>query len=280
VPGKREYHEIHRKDAMAMKTWIAGFCIERLMARAQRIFFVYGMRRSGNHACVGWLTNALEGESVALIESDVVTNFNWSSTGKTFFINDASTLDSRRYLGLLYRQRDRIRRAQFIIISAEDKDASYADSWRIPARSEAILVLRPTLNLMASRYQNLNRRAREGLGASMQSMKSRFFKTLKANLERPRGAVWKLERWRCDEAWRQEFLRNLGLTHDILPETVGLGSSFSGSRVVSAADPLDKRFTMVEPWDAWMEFIRHAAAEFPDVFSAKEHSMIRTLAHR
>ena len=244
-----------------MKTLIARYGVEWMMARAQRVFFVYGMRRAGNHACVGWLTNALEGEAATLIESNLVSNFNFSNSGKTFFINDASTLDSRTYLKYLHRDLKKKRQTRFIIISVEDRDAAYGDGWRIPRRSEAIFVRRSTLNLMASRFQNLNRRAREGLGARMQSMGPKFFATLRANIESPRGAVWDFERWHDDGLWRRGFLAGLGLEHDAMPAMVGLGSSFSNSRALPSADLLGKRFMMVEPREAWIAFIRKAASE-------------------
>jgi hypothetical protein len=262
---------------MPMKTLPARLCIEWIMGRAQRVFFVYGMRRSGNHACVGWLVNALEREAVALIESNHVKNFNYSGSGATFYANDVSTLASRRYLKCLYHDLKKIRAAKFIIISAEDQTADYRQSWRIPRRSETIFVHRDTLNLMASRYQNLNRRAREGLGANMQSMKTRFFAALIANIERPQGLVWDFERWHHDEAWRKAFLAQLGLEHDILPPTVGLGSSFSGDRQVVPNDKFGQRFTMVEPHDAWVSFIHAAASEHPDAFTPAERESIRRL---
>jgi hypothetical protein len=256
---------------------LARYCVEWMMSRAERIFFVYGMRRAGNHACVGWLANALEGEAVTLTESQRVNNFNYSNTGKTFFINDISTIQSRKYLKSLYEDLGKIRRAQFIIISAEDKDAAYGDEWRVPARREMVFVRRGTLNLMASRFQNLNRRAREGLGASMQSMKAKFFATLQANIASPRGSVWDFEPWHDDGEWRKAFLSKLGLEHDILPSTVGLGSSFSSDRQVVPQDKVGQRFTMVEPHDAWVSFIQTAASQYPTVFTPGEHEAIRKL---
>ena len=195
-----------------------------------------------------------------------------------FFINDVSTLDNRSYLKHLYRDLKLVRQARFIIISAEDVDATYGGSWRIPRRNETILVRRSTLNLVASRFQNLNRRAREGLGARMQSMGPRFFATLKANLASSRGSIWDFERWHDDEPWRRRFLAGLRLEHDILPPMVGLGSSFTNSRALPTVDLLSRRFMMVEPRDAWVSFIGKAASEFPDVFSAEELALIHTIA--
>lgn len=262
-----------------MKTLVARFYVEWHMRRARRVFFVYGMRRSGNHACVGWLINALEGRAVPVIESKIRNNFNLSDTGDTIFINDVSGMSSRVYLSSLHQHRQQLRRAQFIIISVEDVDATYSDGWRIPRCSEAIQVRRSTLNLMASRFQNLNRRAREGMGANLQTMKSRFFATLKANTETPRGAIWEFERWMNDESWRREFLEELGLEHDITPPVSppGLGSSFSGTSGRPSADQLSKRYMTVEPRGAWIKFLQESASEYAEVFSAEEHEAIQAL---
>ena len=260
-----------------MKELISRCYTEWIMSRAERVFFVYGMRRSGNNACIGWLTNALEGEAVTLIESNRINNFNYSDSGRTFFVNDVSTMDGRRYLKSLARDRNKIRQARFIIISAEDKDASVGRGWRIPRRSEMILARRDTLNLMASRFQNLNRRAQEGLGASLQTMQGKFFETLKGHIKNPQGAVWRFERWCNDEVWRREFLAQLGLNHDISPHMVGLGSSFGNRQAQPSSSQLSERFATVEPRAPWIAFIRHAASEFPDVFSAEEHASVRAL---
>lgn len=260
-----------------MRTLPAKYAVEWMMSRAQRVFFVYGMRRSGNHACIGWLTNALEGEPVTLIESDRVNNFNYSNSGRTLFINDIPTMDGRKLVESLFQDGKKIRQAQFIIISAEDKDATYGDEWRIPSRSEHIFIHRNTLNLMASRFQNLNRRACEGLGANLQSMKARFFATLKANIDNPRGVVWEFESWHNDEKWRHEFLAGLELEQDIPPPMVGLGSSFWTSRTLPSAEQLSERFMTVEPRAAWILFIQKAASEYPEVFNAEERGLIRNM---
>ncbi|MGH9623734.1 MAG: hypothetical protein ACRD4G_05275 [Bryobacteraceae bacterium] len=235
------------------------------------------MRRSGNHACVGWLVNALEGCVVNFVENSDVRNFNYSDSGRTCFINDVSTINGQKYIKTIRRERRKIEQAQFIVISAEDEDSRYAEQWRIPHRSETILVRRNALNLMASRFQNLNRRARQGLGISMQSMDARFFTTLSANLQSPRGTVWELERWHCDPAWRKTFLASLGLEHDIAPPSVGLGSSFTQDRGLAPTDQLNQRFAMVEPRDAWMRFIRDAVSRHPGVFSPTEQESVRAM---
>lgn len=260
-----------------MKAMLARLYTEWMFSRAQRVFYVYGMRRSGNHACIGWLTNALEGGEVELLENERINNFNYSVSGKTCFINDVGTMDGHRFILALWRDRKTIRQARFIIISSEDEDSRYRNQWRIPRRSESILVRRNTLNLMASRFQNLNRRAQEGIGASMQSMKREFFATLKDHINNPRGSVWQFERWCDDEAWRKNFLAELELSHDIAPPMVGLGSSFGNRLAQPSSSQLNERFMSVEPRAPWFEFVRCVASEFPDVLSAEELALIRSL---
>lgn len=263
-----------------MKKLLARCCTEWVASRAQRVFYVYGMRRSGNHACIGWLTNALEGEPVELMESKRVNNINYSQTGNTCFINDVSTMSGRRFLASLLQDRKKIRQARFLIISSEDEDSTYRHEWRIPGRSEVIQVRRNTLNLMASRFQNLNRRAQEGIGASMQSMKSEFFATLSDYIHHPQGVMWQFERWSDDEAWRKEFLAKLGLHHDIAPSMVGLGSSFGIRSAQPSSSQLNERFKSVEPSAPWIQFVRRVASEFPEVLNADEIASVRELADR
>lgn len=183
-----------------------------------------------------------------------------------------------RYLKPLYAERGKLRRGRFIIISAEDKDATYAGNWWVSARSEPIQVRRDALNLMASRFQNLNRRTREGWGASMQSMKTRFFARLEANLEKPCGVIREPERWHDDGAWRLAFLKEPGLDRDILPPVVGLGSPFSYSRTLPSGSQTRQRFEMVEPRDVRVTFIPKAVSEHPKIFSTDERAAIATLA--
>jgi hypothetical protein len=260
-----------------MKTFLAKRYVQWAVSHAERVVFVYGMRRSGNHACIGWLANALERRAVKFVENTIVANFNYSDSGRTCFINDVSTIDGRKYIKTVRRERSRIEQAQFVIISAEDEDARYAQQWRIPRRSECILVRRQALNLMASRFQNLNRRARQGLGISMQSMDARFFAMLSANLQDRHGRVWEFERWHGEPAWRKAFLASLGLQDDITPPSVGLGSSFTQDRGLAPTQQLNQRFAMVEPRDAWMRFIENAASRHPRVFSRAERESIRLL---
>ena len=130
---------------------------------------------------------------------------------------------------------------------------------------------------MASRFQNLNRRAQEGIGASMQSMQSKFFAALTDHINNPQGSIWQFERWCEDEEWRKEFLARLGLDHDITPSMVGLGSSFGNRLAQPSSSQLSERFRSVEPRTPWLAFIRHAASEYPDVFSTEELTSIRTL---
>lgn len=262
-----------------MKSMLAQRYVTWATARAERVFFIYGMRRSGNHACVRWLANALEDAPISLVETQVGNNFYISDSQKTIFINDISSFDGPSYLKFLRIHFKTLRRASFIIISAEDCGPLYADTWRTPKRSEIVHVRRSSLNLIASRFHNLNQRARAGKGFNHQTMDEKFFATLIANISSPRGVVLDLERWSTEALWRRDFLSKLGLHLDLVPSISdeGGGSSFSGMRHSPAGDQLQRRFAMVEPQDAWVAFLRHTASRYPDIFEPWELEAIRKM---
>lgn len=183
-----------------------------------------------------------------------------------------------RYLKTLYAGRGKLRRVRFIIVWAEGKDATYACNWRLPAHSGPAHTRRGALNLTTSGFQNLNRRAREGWRTSVQSIKTRFFATLEATLEKPRGVIREPERWHNDGARRLAFLKELGLQGDILPAMVGLGSSFSYSRTLPSGSQTRERFEMVEPRDARVTFMQKVVSEHPKIFGADERAVTATLA--
>jgi hypothetical protein len=255
-----------------MKTMVAKYRVKWLLARAERVFFVYGMRRSGNHACIRWLANALEAEPVVLREGQIPDNFYTSNSGNTVFLNNITDITGWAYIRLLNRHREELRRARFVIISVEDQDSSYRDKWRIPRRSEEISVRRGTLNTMASRYQSLNNRSQAGRNSGGHAMDARFYAVLKSIMSEKKGSIWEFELWCSDREWRRAFLQRFGLNRDVAPEmsVEGEGSSFSGIQVRPSTDQLTRRFTAVEPRRSWIAFIQNAAREHPDVFRKDE----------
>lgn len=264
-----------------MRTYLARYFVEWIFRRPARIFFVYGIRRSGNHACIRWLVNALENGPTALNESRATPNFYITGTSRTVFINDITSFHNQKYVNMLRHNKQAIRNATFVVISCEDQDLTYRNGWRIPRRSEAILVRRGALNTMASRFQSLNREARAGRGLSQQSMGERFFSILRANLSMEDVLVWQFENWYSDPRWRQKFLEQLGLQGDFTPtiSDEGKGSSFSGLRIQPRAPELEQRFNMVEPWDPWVTFVRESASTSPDIFRVDELDAIRRMSH-
>lgn len=263
-----------------MKTAMARGYVAWAVARAQRVFFVYGMRRSGNHACIRWLANALENTETSFTETEFRGNFYISDSRRTAFLNDISSFNGSSYLECLRRNAKDLKRAAFVIISAEDCDGTYAQMWRVPKRSEVVHVRRSSLNMIASRFHNLNQLARNGKALYQQSMDSKFFSVLQTNVASPAGAVWSFEKWSIDASWRRSFLQNLGLQFDAAPHISdeGDGSSFSGMQMPSA-DRLQRRFAMVEPRDAWIAFIQGVAQRHADIFEAAEIATIRDLSN-
>jgi len=263
-----------------MKTLVARCYIEWLTAKAERIFFVYGMRRSGNHACIRWLANALEAERVVLREGEVQDNFYSSSSGKTVFLNNITDIGGWAYVKLLSKHRDKLRNSRFVIISVEDQASNYHRKWRIPRRSQKIAVRRGTLNVMASRFQSLNNLAQAGRNSGGHAMEGPFYSILNSILSAQDGSIWEFERWCCDNEWRQAFLEQLGLERDIPPEMSdeGGGSSFSGTQIPPPIDQLGRRFAVVEPRKPWIDFIQNAAHDHPEVFRQVELDAIHAIA--
>lgn len=255
--------------------------VDRAATRCERVFLVYGMRRSGNHALIRWLVNALEERPADVHESDNFHRFAWSDSGHSFLINDLTIPSSKKYRRQLYRHRDRLRSARFVIFSAEDRAADIARNWRVPSRCEHIAIQRDTLNLMASRFQRLQTCAQKGIADHSMEMRQHFFDTLSAQLARPQGTVWSFDQWLSDADWRRRFLAEFGLSKDITPNIAneGGGSSFTGVTGIPDPEALRTRFRMIEPTKPWARFLRGVAARRPELFSAAEHDAINAFVN-
>lgn len=219
-----------------------------LRLKSKNIFAVVGFRRSGNHAFISWLINALE-ESPTSYRPIDNSSIHITNSGKTIFINEVNMLYSLNFLKLLWQKRRIIRSAKHLIISAEDVPTNYFLNWRIPTNSTKCLITRDRLNIIASRYHFINQKALNGIGSSRMSLDSNFFhllRELEHEIERKehKFSVWNYDLWRTSEVYRSQFLDNLELHFDILPSITreGGGSSF-GSNVPKDSE----RLSHVEP---------------------------------
>lgn len=224
----------------------------RLLIGNARVFVVVGARRSGNHAFVGWLTNALESAEVTLLRDETFSHLYRSESKGTVHINDISELSPFGYFMMVYRRRREIRRSKFLVLSYEDSRISdVTRSITVPRNVDSHFVIRrSTLNLVSSRYRSLARAAGEGRGQRLMNVDEKFLDTL---IEYDRLAdstwiPWWFDQWVDDScSFRSTFLRQCELTFDSVPpvSSLGGGSSFDGLGAAKASS-LTKRYEEVE----------------------------------
>ncbi len=135
------------------------------LSRGKRRFFVTGMSRSGNHAIVAWLVNALEEKNEALITDEACgTRFQRTGSGRTVFLNDVGR-SGRSFAQAVWSRRREIRQSDFIVVSTEERRLDYLQALSSPSTTEAIVIRRSTLNLVASRlHRNASRAQTERAG--------------------------------------------------------------------------------------------------------------------
>ena len=192
-----------------------------------RVFHVTGLKRSGNHACVYWLANALDQGDAGLSTVDGEINVYASRSGNVVFLNNVmETFTAGQYLQTLFKYRRLLRRAHTLIVSTEDV-APGADDYRIPAKASKIFVRRAMLNVLASRWELFSAQA---LTRNPRLRIDSYVLDLALAYQEAGGFVtWDYDRWLADAQYRAEFLRQYALQTDILPATTpqGRGSSFA-----------------------------------------------------
>lgn len=252
-----------------------------LVGSKSRIFSIWGMRRSGNHACIHWLANALAEKNIRWKEGQG-HHFMFSDDGTVAFINESNLLATVPFFFGLRKNITRIRKAQFLLISFEDLHPSEYKNWR-DLGNEAILVRRNVLDIMASRFHNLNQKARSGIGWERQSLDASFFASVELFLmesEAPNHHHWQFEDWKSSPDDRVQFLKTLGLHFDEVPPVshIGGGSSFTGTRErkVEAGSRLER----VEPEDAWSMFLMDILSHRPHLLSPESETAVRSFLEK
>lgn len=217
----------------------------RYLLRGTRIYFVCGMSRSGNHALVNWLANAVEGRETEYRKVDGHPYLFDFGSDRTLFLNNVRIRSTRHYLKTLRNRRSRIRGSRALILSAENVPPAWRD-WRVPRWDEKIFVRRSLLNLVASRLKGLKKRAAEGVGDGQLTIDEDFFRTLSLWEEAAGFHVWSYDRWQESGEYRQDFLRKLGLEEDIVPGMGSVGSSSFDEGKAPEGDRALRRYEQVE----------------------------------
>lgn len=214
-----------------------------------KVIFVCGMRRSGNHAFINWLSNALEEQQVEYTHDEKFSYLRFSKSGKTAFINEINRIRSWKLHRMLFTRALTLRKVDTLIVSAEDVDSSYSQHFRLPIWlpriQHRIFIKRSILNTIASRLQHLKKSAAAGKGNHNLSITTKFFKKLKS-WESPNSDFtdWEYDLWLTSDSYRRKFLSQLGLRQDILPtiSKEGGGSSFTGRDRTPTAKEATSRF--------------------------------------
>ena len=232
---------------------------------------VAGMRRSGNHATIGWLANAYESAPTPL-------DYEWggfgvSGTGVTVHLNDIRLHYRNQPIRLteIRRQREKLSSlggARRLILSVEDVTRREVDSsplfdGRVDIR---VHVHRSVLNLLASRLALIGtfdakwgpqwRRWSPPIIPMDQGFLDRISEDMTAA---PDGwVVIDFDRWSTGEpAYRAALLERFGLSADIAPPVTGHGggSSFTGTSVRPESGDLLSRWKDVEWPDELLDLL-------------------------
>ena len=85
---------------------------------------------------------------------------------------------------------------------------------------------------------------------------------------------WHYNKWLSDPPYRREFLDEIKLNHDEIPQHsgVGGGSSFHGTSG-SLENNLSQRLMKVEPQKPWNSFLTNVLDDYPEIFTSDEISV-------
>lgn len=227
--------------------WLAHFYISFLL-RGKKVYLFVGLRRSGNHACINWLANSLDGLSSSFEESRQ-GNVLLSKSRRIIFFNEVNFWDLRYFITVIRKMALEIEKASIVFISLEDYVPIRYDPY-IPKQAKRIAIIRSTLNLVASRVHYAIKQAKIGLDRGDMRIDEGFIAGAKwlrsVNCEEYKK--WNYDKWFDDsDNYRARFLASVGLHANITPpmSTQGGGSSFSNSRLGSADN---------DPLSRWKEF--------------------------
>jgi hypothetical protein len=216
-----------------------------------RTFIVAGMRRSGNHAIINWLANALEGTAT---EFRYVTTgvIGISTSGRTAHANDLTLDPYSEYFDLAVDHLRLFSAADSLILSFEDWtiNGHFERLLDAPSTVRRVYVQRSTLNTLASRLQALKQnqhsdRTNSGLEITQEMLDA----MLSNRVALPAGwTVIDFDRWLTEGSpFRRAILYDLDLDVDIEPpiSTVAQGSSFTFRERVPTSAELTSRLTSI-----------------------------------
>ncbi|WP_417566821.1 hypothetical protein [Marinobacter sp.] len=216
--------------------------------RNSSVYVVCGIRRSGNHALISWLIDALENRNNVNMKPK--RNAWVSESGETVHLNEVNFFSVFHFIDTIRGSKDIIKKSKYVIITLEDYIPKKVDPL-IPEYATKIKVSRSLLNVISSRLKRLNDQAKIGLDRGDMSIDTNLLLYSEWAYEEPKDdwIKWVYERWLSEPEYRKGFLEDLALSHDskTLPSTnFGGGSSFSNIELgVPQNNPL-RRWEQIE----------------------------------
>lgn len=198
----------------------------RILFYNKTIIIINGMRRSGNHAFILWLANAIESKPVTM-DYTIHSHCGVSDTKGIFHINETNTLCISEILRIYKEFRYTLKNSKYILVSYEDCSPNYYHFLNLYSTYN-IFVNRNLLNMVASRLKGLLNLAKNGFGwPSFNIDRGLFDKILDWNNSN-NTIIWQYESWLENESYRTQFLKKLNLSYDLMPNIAshGGGSSF------------------------------------------------------
>lgn len=217
----------------------------------KQVFVVCGMRRSGNHAFINWLLNALE-ETETFFKEFKGDRISVSESGKTIFFNEASFYGLKFFLKLIFESKEAVSNANNVIISIEDYVPRGGFDPYFPNGATTVVIKRSTLNLIASRLKRAIDQAQEGKDRGDMAINEQFFSRLSwiySQKETSGHVCWSFDDWLVDKnRYRQRFLKKLNLSFNATPQmsTQGGGSSFSGQSKIPTPGEMQSRWSSID----------------------------------
>jgi len=253
--------------------------------RNKNVFVIIGMRRSGNHAFVNWLGNSIEGKKcnwTDLNYNDMENRVLVSESGKTVFFNEANCIGLKGYevaqAARLHKQL--IAKCSNVVISLEDYIPQKTD-FLVPRNSRVIIITRSTLNLIASRIKKAVSFAGLGLDQGDMRIDNRFFERLLWLYDSEgvdgnnKAKKWNYDNWLRSDDYRADFLEDIGLSFDLMPEisTQGGGSSFSGQLEIPSYESVSRRWAQIDWPDRVIDIL--GMDEYSRLLSKDEFEFIK-----
>lgn len=233
---------------------------------SRKIVYVFsGVRRSGNHACIGWVNNALAGVDDELTR--VSHKVYWSKKSEVLHLNEVNFLGPIGYIYFLRQHKNRIKKAKIIFLSLEDYCPKSDSDFYAAKGAKFVYITRGLLSTVASRMAYNVKRAQDGIDRGDVHIDQKLFSIIKET--KSRQPLWIFENWSNDPDWRKSFLGQLGLSDDISPKMTehGGGSSFHGMNKKST-----KAMTDDERWSSinWPVRVKELILQNKDLLTQEE----------